>query len=269
MLDSTHFDRLTIALGRRRSRRNAIALGTAGLTTLGLAPRAPQVSAQDATPAPQSATPTTIYVQLADSGSWTPKPDEPGIYLLTLFDPGDQTIAFTMAPDRFVASMPTDVLLDTLGFTPEFPPNAAIEVVTPDGERDVLVVTLMNPTLVQGTDEGDPNVLTYEAQVLKAYKGAALEEWLPDVEDDQLPTQFEQVSLFIDNGCWGFTGCYVIEADGSRGERVGDVPATPNLMRCPGFEPDTCVPCGGNSIETLHARCNSYYPACNQRCIAD
>jgi hypothetical protein len=267
-MDPSHFDRLTISLSAQLSRRRALATGV-GLSALALSAQQLPVSAQDATPAAQTSTPSTIYVQLADSGAWTPKPDEAGIYVLSLFDPGEQTLSFTMAPDRFVATMPTEVLLETLGFTPENPPNAAVEVVTPSGERDVLVVELMDPIYTLAIDEDAVSVLTYEARVLNAYRGTGLVEWLPDVEDDQLPTEFGQVSLFIDNGCWGFSGCYLVEADGSRGEKIGGVPSTPNLMRCPGFEPGTCVPCSGNNLATLHARCNEHYAACEGRCIAD
>jgi hypothetical protein len=266
-MDAIHFDRLTMALGVRLTRRGALAGGIAGLSLLSgrLAP----ATAQNATPAAQASTPTTIYVQLADSGTWTVKSDDPGVYLLTLFDPGEQTLSFTMAPDRFVATIPTQDLLDSLGFTPENPPNAAVEVTTPTGARDVLVVELTAPVYTPASGDDDGAVLTYEARVLKAYKGTGLEEWIPDVDDDQLPTEFEQVSLFIDNGCWGFSGCYLVESDGSRGAKIGGVPSTPNLMRCPGFEPGTCVPCSGNSLATLHARCNEYYAACEGRCIAD
>lgn len=266
-MDASRFDRLTISLGRRLSRRQAIA-GGAGLAVASMAIRPLASLAQDATPAAQTSTPTTVYVQLADTGTWLPKPDAPGVYLLTLVAPGEQTLSFTMAPDRFVATIPTEDLLATLGFTPENPPNAAIEVVTPAGERDVLVAELMNPTFVAGTDDGDPAVLTYEAHVLNAYTGTGLEEWVPDVNDDQLPTEFEQVSLYIDNGCWGYSGCYATGSDGSR-TRIGDVPGTPNLMRCPGPEPGTCEPCGGNNQQTLNARCNTFYDACDRGCIAD
>lgn len=260
-MDPNYFDRLTVSLSNRLSRRS-FATGVVGLSALALSGRSRPVAAQ-------TSPPSTVYVQLADSGTWFPKPDDPDVYLLTLIDPGEQTLSFTMAPDRFVATMPTEELLETLGFTPENPPNAAVEVTTPDGERDVLVVTLAAPTFAPALNEDDAAVLTYEARVLSAYRGTGLQEWLPDVEDDQLPTEFGQVSLFIDNGCWGFTGCYLIEADGSRGSKIGGVPSTPDLTRCPGVVPDTCVPCSGNNLETLHARCNARYEDCNGRCIAD
>lgn len=268
-MEATRFDRLTVSLGNRISRRTAIASSVAGLSALGISPPARSALAQDATPAARTSAPSTIYVQLADSGAWTPKSDEPGVYVLTLFEPGEQTLSFTMAPDRFVSTMLTEDVLSSLGFTPENPPNAAVEVTLPDGTRDVLVVELMNPVYTLAIGEGAVSVLTYDARVLKAYKGAGLEEWLPDVDDDQLPPEFEQVSLFIDNGCWGFSGCYLVEADGTRGANIGPVPSTPNLMRCPGFDPGTCVPCNGNNLETLNARCNTYYDACNRSCIAD
>jgi hypothetical protein len=268
-MDSNRFDQLTRTLGARRSRRRALATGVGGLSALALGGRVLPAMAQEATPAAQTSVPTTVYVQLADEGRWTPKPEAPGVYLLTLIEPGEQTLSFTMAPDKFVATIRTEDLLESLGFTPEFPPNAAVEVVTPDGERDVLVVELMDPVYTPAGGVGTPAVLTYEARVLNAYRGTGLQEWATDVEDDQLPTEFEQVSLFIDNGCWGYTGCYLVEADGLRGANVGQVPGTPNLARCPGVAPGTCVPCGGNNQATLNARCNAAYADCSGSCIAD
>jgi len=266
-MESHHFDRLTVSLSMRFSRRRALTAGVAGLVAAGLARGGPAV-AQDATPTASTSTPTTVYIQLADGGSWVPKPDADDVYLLTLIDPGEQTLSFTLAPDRYVTTIPTEDLLETLGFTPDNPPNAAIEVVTASGERDVLVVQLMDPVYTVAADGNLGALLIYEARVLDAYRGTGLQEWTPEVDDDQLPTEFERVSLFIDNGCWGFTGCFLVE-DGVRGARIGAVPSSTNLMRCPGFEPGTCVPCSGNSTETFHARCNSYYSECNNRCIAD
>jgi hypothetical protein len=268
-MQATHFDRFTIALATRRSRRRVMLTGIGALATSVLSGSLRPTRAQDATPTVQPNTPTTVYVQLADNGTWVPKPDEPGTYLLTLFDPGDQTLACTLAPDRFVATMPTEELLNTLGFTPENPPNAAVEVVTSDGGRDVIVVELTDPVYAVGSGEDTTTVLIYEARVLSAYRGTALQEWTPDVDDDQLPAVFEEVSLFIDNGCWSFTGCYLLNDDGSYLAKIGSIPSTPNLARCPGVVPGTCVPCSGNSIETLHARCNAHYDDCEGRCIAD
>ncbi len=104
--------------------------------------------------------------------------------------------------------MPTDQFLDELGFTPANPPNAAVEVWTEDGERDVLVVQLIDPVYTRTFGDDAEEILTYDARVLSAYTGERLTEWLPDVGDDQLPVEFTNVSLFIDYGCYTVQSCY-------------------------------------------------------------
>jgi hypothetical protein len=113
--------------------------------------------------------------------------------------------------------MPTDQFLDELGFTPANPPNAAVEVWAENGERDVLVVQLIDPVFTRTFGEDREEVLTYDARVLSAYSGERLTEWLPDVADDQLPVEFSNVSLFIDYGCYTVQACYKLSMGRSQG----------------------------------------------------
>src|SRR4051812_33176550 len=137
-MDSTRFDRFARSFSRRLTRRETLVAGTAALTTFGLATGA--LAAQEATPEPSPDAmelgPSFLFVQLAERGSWRPKPDEPGVYLLTLFGASNQTIYFSDRPERIVGTVPTDRFLGALGFTPNEPPNAAAVVQTPEGERD-------------------------------------------------------------------------------------------------------------------------------------
>ena len=82
-----------------------------------------------------------------------------------------------------MGTVPTDRFLDALGFTPISPPNAAVVVTTPEGERDVLVVELVNPVYSRSYGENGEDVLTYEATVLSGYQGTGLAEWTPQVDD--------------------------------------------------------------------------------------
>ena len=136
-MDSSRFDQLT----------------TAGLAAPGLSEGATALAAQDATPlaSPEAASehPALLFVQLANAGSWAPKPEDDGVYLLTLTGVGSQTLYFCDRADRIVGTVPTDQFLDSLGFTPANPPNATIVVTTPAGERDVLAAELFDPVYIR------------------------------------------------------------------------------------------------------------------------
>src|SRR5262245_37648687 len=131
-MDSHRFDRFSSLLAKRLNRREALAAGAASIAAAGIA--SAEVAAQDATPvdplAQDSSKPAFLFVQLADAGTWIPKPDEEGVYLLTLAGVGEQTLFFTDRPDRIVGTISTDQFLDALGFTPLNPPNAAVVVQT-------------------------------------------------------------------------------------------------------------------------------------------
>src|SRR5262249_51573101 len=149
------FDRLTSAFTTGRlSRRAALAAGgsagAAGLSALALGAGTHQPAvAQEATPAAGASGPTFLFVQLFERGTWAPKPGEDGVYLLTLSGYGDQTLFSPDRPDRIVGTVETARFLDALGFTPANPPNAAVVVRTPAGERDVLVVELFDPVFAE------------------------------------------------------------------------------------------------------------------------
>src|SRR5690606_9253369 len=83
-MDADRFDRVSKLFAKPRlSRRAALAASAAGLGSVALRPL---TGAQEATPVPSVPTeeegPAFLFVQLAERGSWTPKPDEPGVYLL-------------------------------------------------------------------------------------------------------------------------------------------------------------------------------------------
>jgi hypothetical protein len=258
-MDSSSFDRLTMNLGTRFSRRRALAIGAAGLATAGLARASAGAIAQDATPqAAVSEHPAFLFVQLADSGTWIPKPDEEGVYLLTLSGTGEQTLYFSDRPDRIVGTLPTDEFLNALGFTPVEPPNAAVVVTTPEGERDVLVVELFNPVYTRTFGDNGEEFLTYEALVLNSYRGEALEEWVPQADDDQLPAEFTNVSLFIDD-CANITSCY--KRSGSELQYVGEIPGGP-FPRC--FDSDAlmCRSCIGSDAHHSNL-CYEFYEECD------
>ena len=267
-MDSTRFDRLAKSFSRRLTRRETLVASTAALTTFGLATKvlAAQEATPDASPDAVELGPSFLFVQLAERGSWMPKPDEPGIYLLTLYGASNQTVYFSDRPDRIVGTVPTERFLGALGFTPSEPPNAAAVVQTPDGERDVLVVELFNPVYIQGFGENGADALTYEAKVLAGYQGEGLAKWVPLADDDQLPQDFTQISLFIDD-CADMQGCY-IEGMGGPGSYVGPIPGGP-YGRCWDWGYITCMPCSRAGYKYYDKMCNDTYPTCQGYCITN
>lgn len=264
-MDSHRFDRFARTLGTRLTRRDALAASAATLATIGLASGVK--AAQDATPAAGETTdPAFLFVQLAENGTWAPKPDEPGVYLLTLYGPSNQTVFFSDRPDRIVGTVETDRFLGALGFSPFEPPNAAAVVQTPDGERDVLVLELFNPVYSRAYGEGNQDALVYEAKVLAGYQGTGLAEWAPQALDDQLPQDFTQVSLFIDD-CADMQGCYLGWESGLRGPNtyIGPIPGGP-YGRCWNWGYLTCMPCRGLYYDQYDKMCNDTYPECRGNC---
>jgi hypothetical protein len=198
-MDSAQFDRISRMFASRKISRRA-AIATSAAAAAAAASRA--VSAQDATPTADtsdSVHPSFLFVQLAADGTWLPKTDEPDVYTLTLSGATGQTLYFSDRPERIVGTVGTDEFFDGLGFTPDNPPNAALVVKTPEGERDVLVIELLNPTYAEAFGENSVVQVTYEARVLEAYSGEGLATWSKEQVDDLLPEQFTDASLFIDN----------------------------------------------------------------------
>jgi hypothetical protein len=275
MMDSNRFDQLTSFFGTRMSRRNAVT-GSLGAGALGLASSGKRLAAQDATPAPTApdATPTAteenkpafLFVQLFDQGTWVTKPDEEGDYLLTLTGAAAQTLYFSDRPERIVGTVDTVQFLEVLGFTPVNPPNAALVVRTPEGERDVLVIELFDPVYTEDiTDPGNVTV-AYGARVLDAYHGDGLTEWAIEQKDDELPEQFSDASLFIDD-CPDLYNCEAFlatnEADG-HWVTFGPIPGGP-YGRCFSAWQLSCVPCN-NSSDFYDSKCNNAYAGCNGQC---
>jgi len=68
--------------------------------------------------------------------------------------------------------------------------------------------------------------LTDEARVLDTDDGERLIPWVGEADDDQLPQEFTQVSLFID-GCASIEWCYK-PLGGTANERLGPVSSGPH-----------------------------------------
>jgi hypothetical protein len=268
-MDPTRFDRLSKVFATRRTRRQAFAVGGAGLVA-GVA-ALQHGTAQDATPLPVPAgTPTDphpsadgagtdpeyLFVQPFDAGTWAPKAGVDGVYTLTLTGAAAQTTYFSDRPERIVGLSPTQTFLDGLGFTPETPPNAALVAQT-DAGQDILVIELLDPVYDAGA-----GTLSYDATVLADYGGRGLASLAQQQTDYELPEAFGEGSLFIDDcpdspddNCWvnaehPYTPGKVTSGNCWNSSYTGDA---------------GCSPCNSWSYY-----CNLYYPDdCKGNCVDD
>lgn len=194
------FDRLSSAFALRRSRRQALAAGGAGLAATGLLTGIRATAAQDATPAALPAAfpsdphpsadsamthPEYLFVQPFDAGTWAPKPGEEGVYLLTLTGAAENTTFFSDRPERITGLAPTQPFLDGLGFTSENSPNAALVAQTESGVQDVLIVQIFDPVYDAGA-----GTLTYDARILADYGGRGLAHLAQQQTDYEFEASF-------------------------------------------------------------------------------
>jgi hypothetical protein len=135
-----------------------------------------------------------VGVQSFRAGTLAPKPGEAEVYTLTLEGATGQTIYFSDRPARRVGLVPTEALLEQLGFTPADPPNAALVAQTPEGE-EVVVVELFDPRYDETAE-----TLVYDARLLADYAGGGLVDFAPREVGATPAPSFEAAHLFID-GC--------------------------------------------------------------------
>lgn len=257
-MNETTFDSISKRAAFSTSRRTALGGALAGLTGLITVQRA---VAQDGTPfaaptpdpnADGPEDPAFLFVQPFDSGTWMPNPDQPDTYILTLTGAAAQTIYFSDRPERIVGLSPTDEFLESLGFTPANPPNAALVSHSDTGEQDVLVIELFDPEYDAGT-----GVLTYQARILADYEGAGLASLARTQQDDEHPERFGAGNLFIDDCPVGTAACYK-EIDDKR-QGVGEF----TWKCCYDSDSKTCTPCshGSGTSASFGQLCNQLFPS--------
>ncbi len=215
-MDERRFDTISKSLTATATRRRAL-FGAAGgglaaaLGAVALRPGAAQDDPADATPGATPSLPGDegqefLFVQVFTDGTWTPNPDQEGVYILSLTGHAAQTIYFSDRPERVVGTVPTTRFLDGLGFTPANPPNAALVTPTADGQ-DVLVVELFNPVYTQVVGAIGDVSITYQARILDGYSGTGLAPLAAQQIDADLPAVLGPSSLFIDDCPDGFFLC--------------------------------------------------------------
>ena len=266
-MDASRFDAFTRRLGRRSTRRTAVGSSLAALALSGLDHL---VAARDTTPAPASPAaargkPVFMFVETFASGRGEANPTagtpvangRPTLgggasFLLTLEGHTGLTVYFSDRPDRIVGATPTDQFLDTLGFSPMNPPNAALVGEFASGQG-VVVLELIKPNYDPATGS-----LTYGAEVLGGYRGENLAPVLAEQVKERLPAEFGPAALFIDD-CPAITSCYeeTPEDDYSLIAYLGPVPGGP-YPECYTAS-GGCWPCDYTSLDPLTALCKSHY----------
>lgn len=144
-----------------------------------------------------------LFVQTASSGSFIKNDDH---YVLTLNDVSPNTTYFSDRPIRVSGILATEKFVaswchGTDSFDSD-PPNAAINILGADSSHDVIIVELSNPVY-----DGDKKTLQYDAKIIPNTLSENLKYHNLN-SDSQIPEQFENVSLFIDNSA-RCTACQV------------------------------------------------------------
>ena len=270
-MDSSRFDAISrIFAERKLSRRRALLQGGAGIAAGATIIPGLSASAQDATPVPadDQQFPKMLFLQSYQSGNIAPNAGEAGTWTLTLEHGLGQTVFFTDRPDRKVGITPTQDLMKGLGFTPDNPPNAALLFKNEQGDDDVSVVELFNPTYDTST-----NTATYEIHLLKEYAGLGVLFQEQPTEPDDAHATFGAAHLFIDDCADGTVKC--VSGD-------NDLPCSGEGGICGSFGPQGycynwsnpgCWPCEpydhlNPPAETLYEywenQCNNTFPKCNE-----
>jgi hypothetical protein len=277
-MDDTMFDRFTRRVGRRTNRRHAVAAGSLGLSAALLHGLAPSTQAQEATPiTAQGATVETdpagaidyLFVQVATGGTWTPKPGAAGTWLLTLTGTSAHTIYFSDRPARIVGALPTQDMLTSLGFTPDFAPNAAVVTGGVTNEEGVLIVELFNPIYDPATA-----TLTYEARVLADYDGGDLAPLAARQGDGSFPTRSGRSacsSMMRTVPTLTHVDCML-----GTNQTVYTYRRSGGVLRGSGGRVGRAFPCEGSTngdgtqLETYWTdKCNADVAACNNACSAE
>jgi hypothetical protein len=141
-----------------------------------------------------------LFVQTAGSGSFTPIEGKDGSYLLTLNDVSPVTIYFSDRPYRVAGHLEMERFLEVMDFQ-VIPPNAAVDVIGPHEENDLVVVELCDPQY-----DLDEDTLKYTVSVLKEpdHSYAVFNER----HDGEIPGTFGAASVYIDNEDSNIEECF-------------------------------------------------------------
>lgn len=259
-MDSQRFDSIARLLAARRTRRDALRAGGAGLAAGALAAVQPHRSrAQSATP---EATETLdlLFVQTFASGALTP--DGADGYTLTLTGEQGPTIYFADRPDRLWGTMTTERFFTgpVSPFDPANPPNAAL-LTSSDQGHGITVISLADPAFDPAT-----RTATYHVQIIPAGDDENLSALAAGPALDPPAETFAGATLFIDNaqGIFDCPASHAVECHANQ-ELIG----TLDVPYCGTGSGTWCEPCvlkNDPSGSQGAAECNAAFAACNGQC---
>jgi hypothetical protein len=193
----------------RLSRRTALAAAAlAGFGGTALAARG--VAAHDGTPhADDGEDATFLFVQSGFTSGILDQATE-GIqsWMLTLQGAPAQTVFFSDQPERIAGAMPTAQFLETLDFSADDPPNAALVIGTEDG-ADVVILELTEPAY-----DSAAGTLTFITTILDVEMLESSGYGFPSAPlgTADYPAEFGPASLFIDS----LVGCSPLDPRGCK-----------------------------------------------------
>lgn len=119
-------------------------------------------------------------------------------WMLTLQGAPSQTVFFSDRPERVAGAVSTQRFLETLDFSPDNPPNAALVIGTDDGSS-VVILELTDPVY-----DPDAATLTFITKILEidTLEATGYGFTTDPLGPDAYPPEFGPASLFIDS-----TGC--------------------------------------------------------------
>ena len=187
-----------------------------------------------------------MFVQTGNSGSFVPKADKPGEYVLSLTGVSPLTIYFSDRPLRLAGRIGTDEMVKGSMFDGANPPNAAVELQYGTDEADVIIGELRNPVYdaVKRTIRYDVKVLSDVTEGLAFYSAR---------RDDKLPREFKEVAIFIDSCPDVVLDCLTTS---TRCGRV-TVPPDPRDARCTHRQINAADKCNAQFPQCCQGRCFS------------
>jgi hypothetical protein len=273
-MDTKSFDAVARFLADRKfTRRETLkqagtgiaagAVAAAGISTLSAAPKA-AAATQSATPVAMAdvkpLNTSMLFVQSFQAGSVAPVDGDATKFTVSLESGLGQTIYFSDRPNRIVGAMPTGEFIDTLGFTADNPPNAAILMEGEDGATHFAVVELFNPVY----DDSAAN-LTYDVSVLEEWN-KTIDTQFTSAETQLSAASFGAAHLLID----GIADCPDAEMSCRRGsETVGTLDG--HAGHCYSWSNFACFPCDpwGATPATFDDMCNTQFAdACGGECYS-
>jgi hypothetical protein len=120
------------------------------------------------------------------------------------------------------------------------------------GEDDILVLELLNPTY-----DAAGQLLIYEANILGEYAGEVLAPVADRQQDQELASEFDHASLFIDDCADQTIGC--------RDTHCNVVGNLGNHGMCWNWDVWECQPCGSGWAAMAQA-CNANFSNCQGQC---